>query len=137
DIAAGREVGHDVGRDLVRGAASTQPSRQLGARPRVPREQIGGHEPGPPRVQWSRRPGHGSPLLSTRITPRHGRGASRVYLRAKGLGGASGFLGDSGWAPWFSNVSSPVEKMPRTLRSKSSGLEALSLAVSYAITPSR
>ena len=106
-VAARGQIRDDVGGDIGRRAAAPQATGQLGARPGAAREEVGGHEPGAAGVE--RR-----------------RGYFRLNgLGAPGLGDPSAVFGCS-----VSNVSSPVEKMPRTLRSKSSGLDALSLAVS-------
>ena len=115
EMTASHEVGRDLGSHLRCRAAATQPPGQLGARPGPARKQVGGDEPRAASVHRDGGPSHGRP---------------KPYLRAKGLGGVSGFFADSPVGPWASKVNSPVEKMPRTFRSKSSGLEALSFAVS-------
>lgn len=111
-VATRAEVGDDRRRDVFRRAPPAQPAGELGARPRPAGQEIGGDQPCAARIE-GRTPG--------------------LQDRAKGLAGPAG----GAFAAPFSKVSSPVEKIPRTLRSKSSGLVAVSLAVSYAMTPSR
>ena len=116
DVPTRDEI-HDHRRGHVDGRTpSAEPARQLGCGPGAAREQIGGDQSRATLIEgW---PGG-------------------TYVRAKGLGGPGDPAGRVVLGDAFSNVSSPVEKMPRTFRSKSSGLEALCFAVSYAMTPSR
>jgi hypothetical protein len=101
-VAAGGKIRDDGGGDIGRRAAAPQAASQLSTRPGASGEEVGGGEPRTAGVE------------------RRARG----YFRLKGLG-APGLGG-----AWLSRGSSPIEKMPRTLRSKSSGLDALAFAVS-------
>jgi hypothetical protein len=107
-VAPVDEVGDDGGGDVGWGPATVEASGQVRRRPRTAREEVGGGQPRAPRVE-------------------DGDSPRRYDRRAKGLGGA--FPGGA-WSAAASSVCSPVEKMPRTLRSKSSGLVAASRAVS-------
>ena len=117
EIAAGGEVGdHRVG-DGRRRAAPAQPRGQIVRGPGAPGKEVGGREPRSPRVESSARAARTRYDLLKKELPVGATGA-RSLVRC-------------------SNDCSPVEKMPRTLRSKSSALVAASRAVSYEMTPSR
>src|SRR2546428_140343 len=112
----------DDARHDRRGIAATQqmvaqPRAQLARRPVAAREEIDGGEPRGPRVESSARTARGRYDLLKKELP----------------------VGDTGGrsSRFCSNDCSPVEKMPRTLRSKSSAFVAASRAVSYEMMPSR
>jgi hypothetical protein len=114
EIAAGGEVGDYVVGDDCGRAAPPQPRGEIAGGPGVAGEEVGGREPRGPRVESSAR------------TARTRRG----YLLKKELpDGETGPAGARSVAR-CSNDCSPVEKMPRTFRSKSSALVAASRAVS-------
>lgn len=117
-MAAGHEVGNQRGGQLGGGSAADEAPGEVGAGPRAAGQQIRGDPTGGRRRE------------------RRARGAGRGYFfLAKGLPPGEVVPGGGGVpaAGFFcspSNVISPVEKMPRTLRSKSSALVAASRAVS-------
>jgi hypothetical protein len=117
EVTAGSEVVHDGGGDVDGCAAAHESGEELGARPGAARQQVGRGQPRGRGVE-------GTGRARTSAT------TAGYDLRAKGLGaglvgGASAFFSFA-----FSNVISPAEKMPRTLRSKSSALVVASRAVS-------
>ena len=112
-VAAPDKIGHHLGRHRPRRAAAHQPRRELAARPGAPREEVARGEARGAGVE---------------DVPR------RSYRRKKVW--PEGATGDRS-SLFSSNDCSPVEKMPRTLRSKSSAFVAASRAVSYEIVPSR
>src|SRR5712691_9725363 len=112
---------HRLG-DFGWGAAADQTAREVGASPRPAREEIGGGQARRALIEWEQ--------LARRAPP-WGYGRLKKGLAVGGLAASSCFF----FSPSY--VSSPVEKMPRTLRSKSSGLVAASRAVSYETTLSR
>src|SRR6266850_1579600 len=114
---AGGEVGDHVVGDVRGRAAPPQPRGEIARGPGVPGEEVGGREPRGPRVESSARTARTRYDLLKKELPAGATGA-RSLVRC-------------------SNDCSPVEKMPRTLRSKSSALVAASRAVSYEMTPSR
>ncbi len=100
------EVGDDGGGDVRRGAALDQARREVARRPGPAREERAGGEPRAPGVE---------------------DGAGRAYRLKKEPPEAC----TTGRSSFFcSNDCSAVEKMPRTLRSKSSAFVAASRAVS-------
>jgi len=117
EIAARGEIDEDIGDDRIGRAASAQACGQLARRPVAAREEIDGGEPRGPRVESSARTARGRYDLLKKELP----------------------VGDTGGrsSRFCSNDCSPVEKMPRTLRSKSSAFVAASRAVSYEMMPSR
>lgn len=121
EVAARDEVGDDDRRDLPRRAPPHQARGEVGARPGTAREEVRRGQAGAAVVEAARSTG----------APRYDCFREKGRPPANGLGPA-GFCGSAGAATAFeaSIVSSPVEKMPRTLRSKSSGLVAASRAVS-------
>ena len=136
-ISTSGEIGNDRIGDLGGGAAADQAPRQVGPGPRTPREQIGRDQSCRTLVELAKR-------TSPTLAGLSGRGAITTSSSASGYGLLKNGLDVGGLAAasscfFFSpsNVSSPVEKMPRTLRSKSSGLVAASRAVSYDTTLSR
>ncbi len=136
-ISTSGEIGNDRIGDLGGGAAADQAPRQVGLGPRTPREQIGRDQSCRALVELAKR-------TSPTLAGLRGRGAITTSSSPSGYGFLKNGLDVGGLAAasscfFFStsNVSSPVEKMPRTLRSKSSGLVAASRAVSYDTTLSR
>src|SRR5206468_3505075 len=128
-------LGHALGPSA--GDHRQPPPRQVGPGPRTPREQIGRDQSCRALVELAKR-------TSPTLAGLSGRGAITTSSSASGYGLLKNGLDVGGLAAasscfFFSpsNVSSPVEKMPRTLRSKSSGLVAASRAVSYDTTLSR
>ena len=117
EMATRDEIGEDLGSDRRRRTAAAQARRQLTRGPGAPGEEIGGDEPRGARVEISAR------------TARPRYDLLKKELPAGETGARSSRL--------CSNDCSPVEKMPRTLRSKSSALVAASRAVSYEMMPSR
>jgi hypothetical protein len=117
EMATRDEIGEDIGSDRRRRTAPAQARRQLTRGPGASRKEIGGDEPRGPRVEGSAR------------TARTRYDLLKKELPAGETGTRSSRL--------CSNDCSPVEKMPRTLRSKSSALVAASRAVSYEMMPSR
>ncbi len=117
EIATRGEIGEDLGGDRRRCTAPAQALRQLARGPGASRKEIGGGEPRGPRVESSAR------------TARTRYDLLKKELPAGETGARS--------SRFCSNDCSPVEKMPRTLRSKSSALVAASRAVSYEMVPSR
>src|SRR6266852_2761089 len=117
EMATRGEIGEDLGGDRRRRTAPAQAHRQLARGPGASRKEIGGGEPRGPRVESSAR------------TARTRYDFLKKELPAGETGARSSRL--------CSNDCSPVEKMPRTLRSKSSALVAASRAVSYEMVPSR
>ena len=120
EVAARGEIGDDLVRDIRGRAATAQARGEVAGGPRVAREEVGGREPRGPRVERSAR------------TAR----ARQDRLKKELPAGETGAAGARSLAR-CSKDCSPVEKMPRTLRSKSSALVAASRAVSYEMTPSR
>ena len=116
EVSALREVGDDPVGDVGRRAPSDQATAQVGARPRAPGKKIGRRQAGGGQGQRAAGSGY---RFRNGLAPGVGAGPGP----APGAPGAGFF-----WSP--SNVNSPVEKMPRTLRSKSSALVAASRAVS-------
>jgi hypothetical protein len=117
EIAAGGEIGDDVVGD-VRGRASAPEScGEVTRSPGVAGEEVGGRQPRGPRVESSARTARTRYDLLKKELPAGATGARSLDR--------------------CSNDCSPVEKIPRTLRSKSSALVAASRAVSYEMTPSR
>jgi len=117
EIAASREIGHHRVGNVGRRPAPAQSRGQLARGPRASGEEVGGREPRGPRVEGSARTARTRYDLLKKELPVGDRGARSVVR--------------------CSNDCSPVEKMPRTLRSKSSALVAASRAVSYEMMPSR
>jgi hypothetical protein len=117
EIAARGEIGHDVVGDVRGRASPPQPRGEVARRPGVPGKKVGGYEPRSPRVESSARTARTRYDLLKKELPAGATGARSLDR--------------------CSNDCSPVEKMPRTLRSKSSALVAASRAVSYEMTPSR
>jgi len=118
-IATAGEVVDDGGRHFGGCAATNESGEQLRARPWAAGQQVGR---GQSRGRGVEDPGGTRPAVTT----------ARYDLRAKGLG-AAGLVGGGASAFFslsFSIVISPAEKIPRTLRSKSSALVAASRAVS-------
>jgi hypothetical protein len=117
-MAQGYELSDQGGGQLGGGAAADEPAGEVGASPRTARQQI-----------------RGDPTGGRRGERRARRGLRSYFFLANGLPPGEVAPGGGG-APatgFFcspSNVISPVEKMPRTLRSKSSALVAASRAVS-------
>ena len=112
-VAAAGQVGHDLGRDVLRGAATHEAASELARGEGTAGEEVRRREARGPGVEDL---------------------ASRAYRLKKELA--------PGVAATFSSFfcskdASLAEKMPRTLRSKSSALVAASRAVSYEIMPSR
>src|SRR5207244_12757214 len=108
------------GRSVGGGGRGPPPGEWRDRRGRGPRasgEEVGGREPRGPRVEGSARTARTRYDLLKKELPVGDRGARSVVR--------------------CSNDCSPVEKMPRTLRSKSSALVAASRAVSYEMMPSR
>jgi hypothetical protein len=54
EVAAGRQVRDDLDGDVRRRAAPAKPGFESGARPRTPREEVGGDTPGGDRVERAR-----------------------------------------------------------------------------------
>ena len=117
DVAAGGEIGEDFLDDGCGRPAPAQACGQIAGGPGASREEVGGREPRGPRVESSARTARTRYDLLKKELPVGETGERSVVL--------------------CSNDCSPVEKMPRTLRSKSSALVAASRAVSYEMTPSR
>src|SRR5258705_981278 len=117
EVAASGEIGHDVVRNVGGRAAPPQTRGHVARGPRVPGKEVGGREPRGPRVESSARTARTRYDLLKKELPAGDTGALSVAR--------------------CSNDCSPVEKMPRTLRSKSSALVAASRAVSYEMIPSR
>jgi hypothetical protein len=117
EIAAGGEIGDDLAGNRRRRAAPAQTSVEVTRGPGVARQEVGGREPRGPRVEDSARTARARYDRLKKELPVGDTGARSVVR--------------------CSNDCSPVEKMPRTLRSKSSALVAASRAVSYEMTPSR
>jgi hypothetical protein len=117
EIATRGEIGDDLGGDRRRRTAPAQAHPQLVRGPGASGKEIGGGEPRGPRVESSAR------------TARTRYDLLKKELPAAETGARSSRL--------CSNDCSPVEKIPRTLRSKSSALVAASRAVSYEMVPSR
>ena len=112
EITAGGEVGDDVGGDIRGRAAPSEACGEVARGPGAAGQEVGGCEPRGPRVESSAR------------TAR-----TRYDLLKKEL--PAGETGDGARSVVrCSNDCSPVEKMPRTFRSKSSALVAASRAVS-------
>jgi len=120
EIAAGDQIGEHFGCDVGGGPAAAQAPLQLASRPGAAGEEVGGGQPRGPRVESSARTARGRQERLKKELPAGETGAAgaRSLFRC-------------------SNDCSPVEKMPRTLRSKSSALVAASRAVSYEMVPSR
>lgn len=119
EIAARGQVGDDRVGDVGRRAAPAQTRREIASGPSAAGEEVGGREPRGPRVEDSARTARTRQDLLKKELPVGVTGAgARSVARC-------------------SNDCSPVEKMPRTLRSKSSALVAASRAVSYEMMPSR
>jgi len=110
DVAPAREVGDDLGGDRARRTAPDQARGELRDRPGAPGQEVGRREAGAPGVEDA-----GGPR------------PARYDRRKKELPVApiTGFS-----SAFCSNVCSPAEKIPRTLRSKSSAFVAASRAVS-------
>jgi len=111
-VAAPGEVGDHLSGYGRRSAAAFQAPGEFAA------------SPGPPREEVGRRQARGRDVDQT---------LCRYDRLKKGLAPAAPARGtmSGGFSSFFcSNDCSPVEKMPRTLRSKSSGLDAASRAVS-------
>ena len=117
EIATRGEIGEDLGGDRRRRTAPAQAHRQLARGPGASRQEISGGEPRGARVESSAR------TARTRYD----------FLKKELPAGETGARSSR----FCSNDCSPVEKMPRTLRSKSSALVAASRAVSYEMVPSR
>ena len=109
-VAARGEVDDHGGGHVVRRTATLEAPGELAAGPRPPREEVG------------RRAARGGGVEATLGRYDRLKKALAALLRGIISGGFSSFF--------CSNDCSPVEKMPRTLRSKSSGLDAASRAVS-------
>ncbi len=112
-VAASDEIGDHLGRDGPGCTPAHEARRQLAAGPGAPGQEVARGEARGAGVE----------------------DASRRSYRLKKLL-PDGVVMDRS-SRFSSNVCSPVEKMPRTLRSKSSALVAASRAVSYEIMPSR
>jgi hypothetical protein len=111
-IAARGQVGDDRVGDVRRRPAPAQARRKVARGPGASGEEVGGREPRGPRVEDSARTARTRQDLLKKELPVGVTGAgARSVARC-------------------SNDCSPVEKMPRTLRSKSSALVAASRAVS-------
>jgi len=119
EIAASGEIGDDRVGDLRGRPAPAQARGQVARGPRAAGEQVGGGEPRGPRVECSAR------------TARTVQDRLKKELPAGEIGAGARSVARC------SNDCSPVEKIPRTFRSKSSALVAASRAVSYEMTPSR
>ena len=109
-VAAGGQVRDDLPRERARRAAANEARGELGDREGTPGQEVGRRE--------ARAPG---------VEDAGGPSARRYDFLKKELPVAliTGFS-----SAFCSNVCSPVEKMPRTLRSKSSAFVAASRAVS-------
>ena len=119
EISPRGEVGHYLIGDLRGRTAPAEPSREVAGGPGVAGQQVSGRESRGPRVEGSARTARTRQDLLKKEPPAGVIGAgARSVARC-------------------SNDCSPVEKMPRTLRSKSSALVAASRAVSYEMMPSR
>jgi hypothetical protein len=117
-VAASHELGDQRGGQLWGSTAADKPPGEVGLGPRTARQQV-----------------RGDPTDGRRGERRARRGRPGYFFLAKGLPPGEVVPGGGGTpAMGFfcspSNVISPVEKMPRTLRSKSSALVAASRAVS-------
>ena len=110
EIAAGDEIGQHFGGDVRGRPAPAQAPLKLAGRPGAAGQEVGGGQARGPRVESSARTARGRQDLLKKEPPVGATGA-RSLLRC-------------------SNDCSPVEKIPRTLRSKSSALVAASRAVS-------
>ena len=119
EIAARGEVGDHLVGDVGGRATAPQPRGEIARGPGVAGQEVGGREPRGPRVESSAR------------TARTGQDLLKKELPAGVTGAGARSVARC------SNDCSPVEKMPRTLRSKSSALVAASRAVSYEMMPSR
>ena len=117
EVTPGDEIGDDFLGDGRRRAAPAQSCGEITRGPRSAGEEICGREPRGPRVESSARTARTRYDLLKKELP-VGETGARSVVRC-------------------SNDCSPVEKMPRTLRSKSSALVAASRAVSYEMIPSR
>ena len=112
EIAAGDEIGEHGGRDVRGRPAPAQTAFQLAGRPGAAGKKIGGGQARGPRVESSARTARGRQDFLKKELPVGETGAGARSLER------------------CSNDCSPVEKIPRTLRSKSSALVAASRAVS-------
>ena len=111
-VATPGEVGDHLAGHGRGSAAALQAPGELAAGPRPPREKIGRRQ--------ARGGGIEEPL----------RGYDRLKKGLAPAAPARGCMSGGLSSLFCSNDCSPVEKMPRTLRSKSSGLDAASRAVS-------
>ena len=112
EIAARGQVGDDRVGDVGGRPAPAQTRSQVARGPGAAGEEVGGREPRGPRVEDSARTARTRQDFLKKELPLEETGAgARSVARC-------------------SNDCSPVEKMPRTLRSKSSALVAASRAVS-------
>src|SRR5437879_5362944 len=125
DVAAGLQLVHHGTGDLRRRAPTPEPPAQLARAPGLHGQKLEGRQLGGLRVQL--------PRLSRRARASAAR-RHQPFLKTPGrvTEGAP-----TNPALEESQVISPVEKMPLTLRSKSSGLVAASRAVSYVTSSSR
>jgi hypothetical protein len=117
-VASGGELADQNGGQIGRGPAADESPGEVGLGPGATGQQIRGDPPGGGRVEEPAR-----------------CGARGYFFLAKGLlpaevPPADGPVPGAGFFSSPSNVISPVEKIPRTLRSKSSALVAASRAVS-------
>src|SRR5213080_1383280 len=118
-VATPGEVGDHLAGHGRGSAAALKAPGELAAGPRPPREKIGRRQ--------ARGGGIEEPL----------RGYDRLKKGLAPAAPARGCMSGGLSSLFCSNDCSPVEKMPRTLRSKSSGLDAASRAVSWETRPSR
>src|SRR2546428_584870 len=108
----------------ARGAGPARGGRG-GGRPAAPKAPVGlGAGPRPPREKIGRRQARGGGIEEPL------RGYDRLKKGLAPAAPARGCMSGGLSSLFCSNDCSPVEKMPRTLRSKSSGLDAASRAVS-------
>src|SRR5712692_1526239 len=125
DVAAGLQLVHHGAGDLRRRSPTPEPPAQLARAPGLHGQKLEGRQLGGLRVQL--------PGLSRRARAAASR-RHQPFLKMPGR-----VTEGAPTNPAFeeSQVISPVEKMPLTLRSKSSGLVAASRAVSYVTSSSR
>jgi hypothetical protein len=117
-VAAGHQIGDQRSGQFGGSAAADEAPGEVGAGPRAAGQQIRGDPTGGRRGERrARRAGRSYFFLAKGLPP------GEVVPGGGGVPAAGFFCSPS-------NVISPVEKMPRTLRSKSSALVAASRAVS-------